>query len=92
MAPDWLVQARRPVLLQMIKLHRNLVLDRAGIVTPPGIVIGSKQWRLPPWLRFPLVLKPAFEHMSRGVAVAETVRGLLKVGTHAEAISTTHYC
>lgn len=56
------------------KIASKSCLDRAGIITPPGIVISSKQWRLPLWLRFPLVLKPAFEHMSRGVAVAETIR------------------
>ncbi|MGD9578754.1 MAG: 50S ribosomal protein L11 methyltransferase [Syntrophorhabdus sp.] len=64
------------------KIASKSCLDRAGIVTPPGIVIGSKQWRLPPWLRFPLVLKPAFEHMSRGVAVAETVREARSKSAH----------
>jgi len=64
------------------KIASKLCLDRAGIVTPPGIVIGSKQWRLPSWLRFPLVLKPAFEHMSRGVVVAETIREARSKATH----------
>ena len=47
-------------------------LAEAGIPVPPGIVIGSKTWDLPAWLRPPLVLKPAFEHMSRGVQVVHT--------------------
>jgi D-alanine-D-alanine ligase len=64
------------------KIASKLCLDRAGILTPPGIVISSKQWRLPSWLRFPLVLKPAFEHMSRGVAVAETIREARSKAAH----------
>jgi glutathione synthase/RimK-type ligase-like ATP-grasp enzyme len=56
------------------KIASKACLVNAGITTPPGIVVSSKQWMPPPWLRFPLVLKPAFEHMSRGVAVAETIR------------------
>jgi D-alanine-D-alanine ligase-like ATP-grasp enzyme/methylase of polypeptide subunit release factors len=47
-------------------------LSEAGIPTPPGIVISSKNWKLPSWLSPPLVLKPAFEHMSRGLRLAET--------------------
>lgn len=54
------------------KIVSKECMTRAGIATPPGVVITSKQWRLPPWLKFPLVLKPAFEHMSRGVVVANT--------------------
>lgn len=56
------------------KIAAKASLAHAGIITPPGIVISSKQWMLPSWLRFPLILKPAFEHMSRGVVVAETIR------------------
>lgn len=48
-------------------------LADAGIPTPPGIVITSERWELPSWLRFPLVLKPAFEHMSRGVGLVKTM-------------------
>jgi D-alanine-D-alanine ligase-like ATP-grasp enzyme len=55
------------------KFASKACLARDGIITPPGIVISSKQWKLPSWLRFPVVLKPAFEHMSRGVVVAETI-------------------
>lgn len=54
------------------KIASKDCLARSGIATPPGIVITSKQWKLPPWLQFPLVLKPAFEHMSRGVIVVRT--------------------
>jgi D-alanine-D-alanine ligase-like ATP-grasp enzyme/SAM-dependent methyltransferase len=49
-------------------------LADAGIPVPPGIVIHTDSWELPSWLRPPLVLKPAFEHMSRGVRVVETER------------------
>lgn len=56
------------------KIATKACLINAGIITPPGIVISSKQWELPSWLRFPLVLKPAFEHMSRGVVVVRTIR------------------
>jgi D-alanine-D-alanine ligase len=55
------------------KIASKAFLATAGIITPPGIVISSKRWKIPPWLRLPLVLKPAFEHMSRGVVVAETM-------------------
>lgn len=55
------------------KIVSKACLASAGIITPPGIVIRSKQWKPPSWLRFPLILKPAFEHMSRGVVVAETM-------------------
>jgi len=54
------------------KVSTKAKLSEAGIPTPPGIVISSKSWRLPSWLSPPLVLKPAFEHMSRGVRLAET--------------------
>lgn len=56
------------------KIASKECLGRAGIITPPGIVINSKQWKPPQWLKFPLVLKPAFEHMSRGVVIAKTKR------------------
>jgi D-alanine-D-alanine ligase len=47
-------------------------LADAAVPVPPGIVIHSKTWTLPRWLKPPLVLKPAFEHMSRGLCVVET--------------------
>ena len=49
-------------------------LAEAGIPVSPGILIQSKTWELPEWLRPPWILKPAFEHMSRGVSVAHTER------------------
>jgi D-alanine-D-alanine ligase len=48
------------------------VLSDAGIPVPPGIVVTSKNQKLPAWLKAPIVLKPAFEHMSRGLFVADT--------------------
>lgn len=50
---------------------KNRLLD-AGIPVPPGILIHSRKWRLPDYLTPPLVLKPAFEHMSRGVRVVHS--------------------
>jgi D-alanine-D-alanine ligase-like ATP-grasp enzyme/methylase of polypeptide subunit release factors len=47
-------------------------LAQAGIPVPPGITIQSKQFEIPGWLKPPLVLKPAFEHMSRGVRIVHT--------------------
>ena len=54
------------------KVTTKAKLSEAGIPTPPGIVITSENWKLPSWLSPPLVLKPAFEHMSRGLRLAET--------------------
>ena len=54
------------------KIATKAKLAEAGISTPPGIVVNSKAWKLPPWLSPPLVLKPAFEHMSRGLRLART--------------------
>ena len=53
------------------KAAAKIRLAEAGIPVPPGIVVGSTTWELPAWLRPPLVLKPAFEHMSRGVQVVQ---------------------
>jgi D-alanine-D-alanine ligase len=57
-------------------------LAEASIPVPPGIVVGSKTWELPAWLRPPLVLKPAFEHMSRGVRVVHTEQDAHAVAAH----------
>ena len=54
------------------KIAAKSRLAEAGIPVPPGIVINSKEWEMPPWLHPPLVLKPAFEHMSRGLRLAQT--------------------
>jgi D-alanine-D-alanine ligase-like ATP-grasp enzyme/methylase of polypeptide subunit release factors len=53
------------------KIATKARLCEAGIPTPPGIVATSKEWEIPEWLEPPLVLKPAFEHMSRGLFVAQ---------------------
>ncbi len=47
-------------------------LGAAGIPAPPGILCTSRGESTPPWLYPPYILKPAFEHMSRGLAVAQT--------------------
>ena len=62
----------RACLLADNKSAAKTRLAEAGIPVPPGIVVGSKTWDLPSWLRPPLVIKPAFEHMSRGVQVVHT--------------------
>ena len=54
------------------KAAAKKLLSGAGIPVPPGIVIQSVEWEIPSWLRPPWVLKPAFEHMSRGVCLART--------------------
>lgn len=56
------------------KIASKTCLGAAGIATPPGIVISSPDWTAPPWLTLPLVLKPAFEHMSRGVTVVGSIQ------------------
>jgi D-alanine-D-alanine ligase len=45
-------------------------LGAAGIPTPPGIVAASPTEPLPDWLVLPCILKPACEHMSRGLVLA----------------------
>ena len=45
-------------------------LGAAGIPTPPGIVAVSPTDPLPDWLALPCILKPASEHMSRGLVLA----------------------
>jgi D-alanine-D-alanine ligase len=63
------------------KIASKARLMDAGIITPPGIVISSRQWKLPAWLRFPIVLKLAFEHMSRGLVMVKTMKeARLKAG------------
>ncbi len=47
-------------------------LAEAGIPTPPGVVISGKGGDLPEWMTFPCILKPANEHMSRGLHLART--------------------
>lgn len=52
------------------KIATKARLSAAGIPTPPGTIATSGGWQLPKWLEPPLVLKPAFEHMSRGLFLA----------------------
>jgi len=47
-------------------------LGAAGIPTPPGILVASGIESLPDWLAPPCILKPAFEHMSRGLSLARS--------------------
>ena len=54
------------------KVAAKARLAEAGILTPPGIVIRSAEDPIPAWLIPPLVLKPAFEHMSRGLGLARS--------------------
>jgi D-alanine--D-alanine ligase len=64
------------------KIAARRKLSEAGIPTPPGIAVTSRTWQAPSWLKFPVVLKPAFEHMSRGLRLAGTLDE-----AHAEAES-----
>ncbi|MCX5829962.1 MAG: ATP-grasp domain-containing protein [Deltaproteobacteria bacterium] len=54
------------------KIAAKRSLNAAGVPTPPGAAITEATAELPPWLRPPLILKPACEHMSRGVTLAKT--------------------
>jgi D-alanine-D-alanine ligase-like ATP-grasp enzyme/methylase of polypeptide subunit release factors len=49
-------------------------LAEAGIPVPPGISVQSNEFEIPGWLKPPLVLKPAFEHMSRSIRVVDTIQ------------------
>jgi len=54
------------------KIAAKSRLAAFGLPVPPGIVVTRQGAEIPPWLRPPLILKPAFEHMSRGLRVART--------------------
>ena len=72
------------------KIAAKAWLSAAGIPTPPGIIVTSREWELPPWLEPPLVLKPAFEHMSRGLVLARNKSdALLKAADLLQQIWTT---
>jgi D-alanine-D-alanine ligase len=47
-------------------------LAASGLPVPPGTVITRQGEKIPVWLRPPLILKPAFEHMSRGLRIARS--------------------
>jgi D-alanine--D-alanine ligase len=54
------------------KVAAKACWSNAGIPVPPGVAVTSGKQELPGWLKAPVVLKPAFEHMSRGLQVAAT--------------------
>jgi len=54
------------------KIDAKRSLNVAGVPTAPGAAVTEATTELPPWLRPPLILKPACEHMSRGVTLVET--------------------
>jgi D-alanine-D-alanine ligase-like ATP-grasp enzyme/methylase of polypeptide subunit release factors len=54
------------------KIAAKARLGESGISVPPGIVIRAAEEKMPAWLKPPLVLKPAFEHMSRGLGLARS--------------------
>jgi len=54
------------------KIAAKARLGESGIPVPPGIVIRAAEEKIPDWLKPPLVLKPAFEHMSRGLGLARS--------------------
>ncbi len=56
------------------KITARTRLANAGLPVPPGIAVTSKYQEWPEWLRSPVVLKPAFEHMSRGLCLAGGMR------------------
>ena len=51
------------------KMAAKARLASAGLPVPPGIAVTPDNRHWPEWLRPPVVLKPAFEHMSRGVCL-----------------------
>jgi len=55
------------------KIAAKKRLSAFGLPVPPGIVATRKDENFPPWLKPPLILKPAFEHMSRGLRIAGTL-------------------
>jgi len=54
------------------KIAAKTRLGQSGISVPPGIVVRAAEEKIPHWLKPPLVLKPAFEHMSRGLEMARS--------------------
>jgi len=62
-------------------------LGAAGIQTPPGIVAVSPTDPLPDWLALPCILKPACEHMSRGLVLA---RDRIEAAAHLADLLSRH--
>jgi D-alanine-D-alanine ligase-like ATP-grasp enzyme/precorrin-6B methylase 2 len=55
------------------KIAAKEKLAGCGLPVPPGIVITRKDEEIPTWLQPPIIMKPAFEHMSRGLRIAHTI-------------------
>jgi len=65
------------------KVAAKTVMARAGVPTVPGSVISSIEPRVKSWLPPPWVVKPLFEHMSRGVGL---VGSREELEAHLEAL------
>lgn len=55
------------------KSFTELVLKGAGITTPRSHVVTSKKYKLPKYLKFPLIVKPNAEGSSKGVFDANVI-------------------
>ena len=78
------------------KIAAKARLSAAGIPTPPGIFVTSREWEFPEWLEPPLVFKPAFEHMSRGLLLARNEPEALRMaaeilGRYAQPVLVEPY-
>ncbi|MBA4391042.1 MAG: hypothetical protein C0399_08900 [Syntrophus sp. (in: bacteria)] len=51
----------------------------AGISVPPGVVMTGEDWETPSWLTPPIILKSVYSHMSRGIALADTIDDAKKI-------------
>jgi D-alanine-D-alanine ligase len=54
------------------KAATKVRMAESGIPVPPGIVVTKKVREIPPRIKFPVIIKPIGEHMSRGLVYAET--------------------
>jgi len=77
----WILESRgarlvgsdaKACLLADDKIAAKACLADAGVPVPPGVTASSADKTFPSWLKLPVVLKPAFEHMSRGLVLAQT--------------------
>jgi len=53
-----------------------------NIPTPEGIVIFNSNWDLPNWLMPPYIIKPIYEHMSRGITVVDDKKEARAITEH----------
>jgi len=58
------------------KALAKMRLSGSAIPVPPGITVASRDFAVPEWLQPPFIVKPAFEHMSRGLCRAMTEKDL----------------